>query len=181
MTQSINAVNISATMAAAACQTDRSSHMSRTNKQTILDRLEDCFDLRSDVSTNGLVYGSAWEDQDILTALQAKNGKVDDEFVGYFFDSLANFTPKGFATILPFYLRFALIHPTSDVAERVIFRCANLKPASKYLGAFTQDQLEVLRIAFIELEHGLALAGESSRFMAEKFEKVRQNLNSSSS
>lgn len=155
--------------------------MSKAHKQSILERLEDRFDLKSNVSTDDLVYGSSWEDQDILAALQAKNGKIDDEFIAYFFDSLANFTPKGFATILPFYLRFALKHPTSDVAERVIFRCANLKPASKYLGGLTPDQLDVLRSVFSELEHGLELAGESSRFMAEKFEKVRQNLNSSSS
>lgn len=96
------------------------------------------------------VFEKTWERPDLLASLKQRGGLADDSFVEYHADSLAALTPVGLRALIPRYMEYALLHPTSEVTERLIFHLSPSNPQSAYwrerLEAFSREQRHVVAI-----------------------------------
>ena len=68
-----------------------------------------------------MVYRESWETESLLRNLTRVNDTPTDSFIEWHADSLPDFTPEGLRHVLPYYLRYALLHPESTAAEFVIY------------------------------------------------------------
>lgn len=79
-----------------------------------------------------VVYPGSWETMDLIDNLAKVEDAPTPRFIEWHASSLAEFTPFGFRHVLPFYLRYSLDKPQSDVTERIIFHLAPDDAESPY-------------------------------------------------
>jgi hypothetical protein len=114
------------------------------------------------VPREAMVYRGSWETQDLVENLAKVGDEPTSRFIEWHAGSLTEFTPAGLRHVLPFYLRFSLANPQSDVTERVIFHLSPADTSEEYwrerLAIFTPAQKHAIceYIRFMRKE----LAGE---------------------
>jgi hypothetical protein len=95
-----------------------------------------------------MVFAGTWETEDLVRHLDAVDSVPDRTFLEQHFDSLAAFTPEGFRYVLPYYLRYSLDNPTSEITERIVFHLSPSDPETDYwqsrLNAFSSAQKDAV-------------------------------------
>lgn len=146
------------------------------NKRDAIAALERVFDLRTPINSRGVVYGLAWEDADIIRALDERLGLIDESFIVEFSEALANFTPFGFRLILPYYLRFSMLNPESSVAEFVIYRISNMGAESKHWSSFSAQEICLVHSLLEYIKRLTIEAGQLDDFVASRINVALANL-----
>src|SRR5687767_4142777 len=114
------------------------------------------------VGREAWVYRGSWESQDLVENLAKVNDIPNSKFIEWHAGSLPEFTPVGLLHVLPFYLRYSLENPESEVTERVIFHLSPADMGDQYwrarLAVFTAAQKDAIceYVRFMQA----ALAGE---------------------
>jgi hypothetical protein len=96
------------------------------------------------LSREEMVYRNSWETKDLFESLAAVQDNPDSGFIESHFDSLPTFTPAGFRHVLPYYLRYSIQHPGSEVTGRLLIHLSPDDPDNTFwrerLRAFSSAQ-----------------------------------------